>query len=802
MTIAPDRATGQPPAPASFPADLPWRAGAAPRPAAVRHELPDRLARELPAVAARSGADLPTLLLAAVAVVVHRHTGEREVVLGAAGAERRRPAPVRLVVDASASFGALLAGTRDAVADADRTGSDGRGPVRVAVGGAEAAGCGLDAMYTMAGRELRLSYDGRRFSQPMAAWLLGHVATLLAEVVANPDRPLRSQRILAGPRDEPVPGSPAARPTSMSLVDGFRAVAARYPQAPAVTGPGGRYRYAELDRLTDALAGRLRPLAGPGDRLALLCDHDVGAVLGVLSALKTGAAYVPLDPRLPDRRLRQVVADARVAAVACDPALTARAGAIAPGRPVLPLAPPGDTAPAPGEAAREGAGLAYLLYTSGSTGTPKAVMQTRTNVAAHALAYAGSTGMRAGDVVPLLARFSFDAAVMDLFGALLTGACLHVLDPVRPAPALRAALGHAGATVVHATPTLFRHLVSDLGPAAGPVAEFATVRTVVLGGEEAGRQDLAAFLRAFPDGSVLVNGLGPTECTVALQHVAGRNDLAGTTLPVGYPVDGVRVRLLDADGAPAEVFGELEIISDRVAVGYWDRSDLTTARFVRYGDGSRAYRTGDLARRTPGGALVFCGRTDRQVKVRGHRVEPAEIEAALRAHPTVAQAAVIPDREPGAAVVRLVGFVTAATMHPPDPDHLLGFLRHQLPDYAVPARIVVLDEMPLGPTDKLDRGRLPVPRGAAADAGVDDAPAGPAERAVADIWRRVLRRDDIGRRSHFMASGGDSLHLVQMLALIRNELGVDVDLAQFLAQPTVAATAALTERRSGDGSTP
>jgi aryl carrier-like protein len=249
----------------------------------------------------------------------------------------------------------------------------------------------------------------------------------------------------------------------------------------------------------------------------------------------------------------------------------------------------------------------------------------------------------------------------------------------------------------------------------------------------------------------------------------------------------VQARLLDEDGLPTEVFGELEILSERVAVGYWNRPDATDAAFGEYPDGTRFYRSGDLVRRLPDGELVHCGRKDRQVKIRGHRIEPAEIEGILRTHPTVAQAAVLCDQQPDSP--RLVAYATSATAVPLDIDELAGYLRRQLPDYAVPARILALDAMPVGPTGKLDYSRLPLPDDEAAASF--DQPEDSVERAVADIWCQVLGLTKIGTRTTFMASGGDSILLMALMARLKEDLHAEIPLIDVLRNPTVAGMADL-----------
>ncbi|MFC9842945.1 AMP-binding protein [Streptomyces sp. NPDC060223] len=632
-----------------------------------------------------------------------------------------------------------------------------------------------------------------------------------------------------GPAATPAPTTPAPVPPAGddgTLTGRFRATATAHPDRTAVRGRSGAYSYRELDRLTDATAHRLAAAAPAVGRIALLCEHDLGAVVGIWSVLKSGNAYVPLDPRQPDGRLTRILADADVSAIAYDTPLAQRARSLAQETPLVELPSHPGTGPAPegGEPRAPlpeptGGSVAYLLHTSGSTGRPKAVVQSHRNVLGHALEYARRIRIGPSDEVSLTARYTFDAAVMDVFGALLSGAGLNVLEPLLPAAELRAAHRRAGTTVLHCTPSLFRHLLSDLndtggtdgtgktlraarrdlpvegtpspGAAPDPDPDLASVRVAVLGGEEAVGADLRQFRRHFRADAVLVNGLGPTECTLILQHRAGPADADRPSVPVGHPVEGVRVELQDADGRPSATAGELVVIGERVALGYWRQAEATAAAFGTRPDGTRYYRTGDLVRRLPDGSLVHDGRKDRQVKIRGHRVEPGEVENRLRAHPSVAQAAVVLDAPPG-SVPQLVAYVTSAAGLPAEEDELADYLGRQLPEYAVPGRTVVLERMPLGPTGKLDRAALPAPpERPEPGSGL---PTTPVERQVAGLWCDVLGTAAAGVGTNFIAAGGDSIRLLELLTRIRADLGVEIRLAEFLRAPTIATLALLVER--------
>ncbi|MFD7415719.1 AMP-binding protein [Kitasatospora purpeofusca] len=811
----------------------PYRAGT------ERLPLPAATAARLDEVSGSAGVPPWSTVLTAWAAVLHRHTGQSDLLLGLAADPAAEPAagpgivPLLLRLRPGAPFAEELPRIHAAATAAtDTSGADPHAavPDLRAVAGRpgerELREAAPDVALSLEREDgdgdgaavLCLRYNTSLLSRSTAVWMLGHCVTLLGEALADPGRPVRDLRVQDEPPTAPWPlpapagfTAPAPPGPGESVVDRFLRTAAEHAERTAVTGPSGTLDYAALERVTAATARRLRRFGGPGRRVALLCAHDLGAVVGAWSVLRTGAAYVPLDPRQPDGRLTRLLLDVDAAAIVCDPGLADRAALLARGRPIVPLDPtdPGpetgvqaETGVQPGTGARPDTGeppatgpeaLAYLLHTSGSTGKPKAVTQTRGNVLAHALTYADRIRLGPGDQVPLLARHTSDAAVMDLYGALLTGATLHVLDPLLPAPRLRERLAAAGATVLHCTPTVFRHLTGDLAEdAARHEAALGTVRVVVLGGEEAGQHDLRRFLRAFPDGSALVNGLGPTECTLVAQHLAGPADLGGGALPVGGPVEGVRIRLLDADGHPTELRGELEVRGERTATGYWGQPGVTEKVFGTAPDGTRYYRTGDLVRRRADGALVFLGRRDRQIKIRGHRIEPGEIEAVLRGHPTVAEAVLTVDtRRPTA---RLVAYVTPATAFPPDAEELGRYLARTLPEHAVPWRVVALERLPLGPTGKLDRSALPAPEEAPADPG--DAPNTPTERAVAEVWCRVLGIPSASRHSNFIASGGDSIQLLTLLSELQAELGVELDLLEILAAPTVATMAHLIEREN------
>jgi amino acid adenylation domain-containing protein len=801
----PDRVLGA--APGWLPTDRPRHRQAGGRRAVERLSLAPSTVAEVGVLMSRLEVSRLAVLLTALYGVLHRHTGDSDLAVATPAADADPPV-VATWTDPAGSFADLCTRAHQAVLDAvaSKAVTAGR-PAQVLItwpGGDQPPGqraAGFDLWFSVreTGEDVvvELDYDSELFEPATAARLLRHYTELLRLGTRDPDRPVGTVPL----RPEPAPlawslPAPAgyqpvepAHPAE-TLVDRFRKVVAAHGQRVAVRGRAGEYTYTELDRRSDAVAARLAPRIPPGGRVGVLCEHDIGSVAGVWSVLKAGAAYVPLDPRHPDGWLARQLSSADVHAVLCDPALLRRASALAAGTRVISLAAGTEECPDQPDPESTSDSLAYLLHTSGSTGRPKAVMQTQRNMLWHALTYAARLRIGPGDVLASLARITVDAAVMDHFGAALTGATLCLVDPNASAPAalLRALASHAP-TVLHCTPTLFRLLFTGNGTVP---ASLDTVRAVVLGGEEATPEDVRAFFRQFGPDCALVNGLGPTECTLAAQYLVRPGDERLASVPVGFPIEGIGLELVDAGGRVTEVFGELVIRGRAVAAGYWNEPEHTAAAFGVGPDGVPRYRTGDLARRRADGALVFAGRKDQQVKIRGHRVEPAEPEALLRAHPTVAHAVVVSHR-PANRVPQLLGYVTSASVVPADPSELTDYLRRHLPEVAVPTRVVVLARLPVGPTGKLDVARLPIPDDEDPVSG--DLPSTPVQAALVEIWREVLGRDSAGIRHSFLATGADSVQVMQLLGRVEVEFGVDIPLREFLGSPTIETLAEFVEKQ-------
>lgn len=633
------------------------------------------------------------------------------------------------------------------------------------------------------------------FGHATIARMLEHVASVLDEVTANPSIRLAQLPLAA---DVPCPRVNLEHPfvefsreeLDQSIVSRFRHHVRQRPQSLALIAKGGPWTYAELDQRSRAVTARLRSELHAGlDRVALLLDHDAPMIAAILGTLAAGAAYVPLDSGDPDDRLAAVLDDARVELILTDHEHEERARAVALGSvPVLTI----DQTELDGgnslDHSTPGA-LAYLLYTSGSTGRPKGVMQSHRNVLGHIRAYTNALHIASDDRLSLVASPAVDAAVMDIFGALLNGATLCLRDLRQGGvEGLSEWLERERITIYHSTPTVYRHLMATAtSTPVGPA-----LRLVVLGGEELMRRDVNLFRDRFDARCLLINGLGPTESTVALQELMDRDTAATrSSVPVGRPVAGTDVVLVDPTGAEITGVGvgEIEIRGEHVALGYWRLPEATRAAFVPVpaGERQRRYRTGDIGRRLPDGRIEFLGRLDGQVKIRGHRVEIGEVEACLAAHVAVREVAVAAEPTSSGGL-RLVAYVVPRDDADLEPSALRRAIGQRLPAYMMPSEIIMADALPRTASGKLNRPALaevprpPQPR-ALASARTPD------EEVLVSIWREVLGIHQFGIQDDFFELGGHSLLATQLSSRVRDAFGVELPLRRVFETPTVAGLA-------------
>ncbi|MDO0928848.1 amino acid adenylation domain-containing protein [Streptomyces sp. TG1A-8] len=635
------------------------------------------------------------------------------------------------------------------------------------------------------------------FEPATAERLAGHFTTLLRAAATGRERRLSELEVLSGAERRRVltEWSGTASATGAGGTTVHRLVeqcAAARPGTAAVLTDTGELTYRELNARANRLARHLRSHgAGPGRVVAVCLERGPDQITALLAVLKSGAAYVPLDPEHPADRLAFMLADTGAVLVVTDSARTGRLPG-APARfltdrdwPRLADLPAHDPEPA---AAPDD--LAYVIYTSGSTGRPKGVEIEHRSLANLVRWTVESFAVAPGRRVALLAGVGFDAAAWELWPALAAGATVCVPDDtVRLTPALlqRWLTGKRVRGTFVSTPVLEALAALDW-------SEPTTLEYVLTGGDAL---HLPAGLR-LP--FRVVNNYGPTESTVV---TTSAEVVPGVPVPpIGRPVRNTVVYVVDRHDRPVPtgVPGELLVGGAGLARGYRGLPRQTAERFVTLdldGTPRRVYRTGDRVRWLPDGRLEFLGRLDDQVKLRGHRIEPGEIEAVLLDGPEVAAATVVV-REDAPGDKRLVAYVVPAGGTGPAEEGLRARLRRELPDYMVPSAFVVLERLPLTPNGKVDRRALPAPEPRTGGAG-GAAPRTPAERAVAAAWSEVLGTEVTGVDDDFFALGGHSLLATQVTSRLRAELGVEVPVRALFASPTVGALAAVVEELDTGG---
>ncbi|MER5374834.1 amino acid adenylation domain-containing protein [Streptomyces sp. NPDC002553] len=591
----------------------------------------------------------------------------------------------------------------------------------------------------------------------------------------------------------------------------------RTPDATALRFDGEGLDYRRLDEAAERLAARLRALgARPGSFVGLLMDRSLMLPVALLAVLKSGAAYVPLDPEHPEARTRALLAEAGIRLVVADGCRAAAlreagtdgsdGGLGVPGLAVVVAeewwtgasaeSAPEATEPASVDAAGPD-DPAYMIFTSGSTGTPKGVVVSHRAIANRLLWMQDAYGLTPGERVLQKTPYTFDVSVWELFWPLLTGATLVLARPggQRDPAYLAGLIREEGVSTVHFVPSMLGVFLDD--PLAVRLA--AGLTRVVCSGEALPHEVQTRFLDLLP-GVELHNLYGPTEAAVDVTAWRCRPE-AGDAVPIGRPIANMRTHVLDArlSEVPTGVTGELYLEGVGLALGYHGRPDLTAERFVEHtgpdGVTRRLYRTGDLARHRADGALEYAGRTDHQMKIRGFRVEPGEIEAVLAEHPSVRACAVLLRGE------RLTGYVVTARDGAADESAVLteldAYARTRLPGHMVPAAWVLLDALPLTRNGKLDRAALPAP-----DAGhtlrreASRPPRGATETRLAGIWERLLGTGPVGAHDDFFAAGGHSIDALRLIGRINEAFGERLSVSTVMEHPTVARQAqALRARR-------
>jgi enterobactin synthetase component F len=783
------------------------------------------------------GASLPQMLIALVAAYYHRVTGATDLVMGMpvtgrVNAQFRRTpgmvanaVPIRLAMDAEAPISALFGQTAQVVKQALRHQQfryeDLRRELGLVSQGRQLAWLGVNIEpfdYTQdfggatahahnlsngSGEDLTVFvYDrgnaaGLRFdldANPALydpAELDEHCQRLLRLVGAVVDDPQQAlgaidilseherQRLLHDWNDTagPLPELP--------LPAWFERQAHATPDAPAVISGERTLTYRQLRQQATLLAQQwIDDGLLPGDIVAVAMPRSEQLLTVLLAVLWTGASYLPLDPHAPMERTRLMLDDAAPIALVTERTWREkfqRGGMLwldpQPRLEPVPKLPP----------LAQLDSRAYVLYTSGSTGRPKGVEIDHRNLSNFLLGMQHQLQPAASDRFLALTTVSFDIAALELFLPLTVGACVVIADSEVPRdpPALARLLQRQAISVMQATPSLWKVLL-----AANDVP-LSQLHALV--GGEALSADLAARLLART--SRLTQLYGPTETTVWSTAMALSKTDADAP-PIGRPLLNTRAYVLDEQGQPLPIgaTGELYIGGAGVAKGYLNRPQLTEARFLPdpfAGESGRMYRTGDLARWRDDGVLEFLGRADQQVKIRGHRVEPGEIESALIAHPAVAEAVVIGQCEDDGAT-SLVAYLVTRPQHQPSTEALRDFLTGRLPEYMIPSVFMLLPALPLNANGKLDRKALPAPRRTASRGYV--AARTPVEQQLVQLWQELLGIERIGIHDNFFELGGDSLRAAEMLARFPQQFGAELPLGQLFEASTIAGLAACLQR--------
>lgn len=576
-----------------------------------------------------------------------------------------------------------------------------------------------------------------------------------------------------------------------SIPERFARVAARAPDRLAVVAPDRRLTYAELDGASDRVAAAIVGRAGDDNEpVVVLAGQSASLVAGIMGALKARRCYVPLDAAFPEPRLRRTVERSGADVVLATAATRGLAQRLS-GRDtqIVDIDDPGAIAgrrwrrPGPDD-------LAYVYYTSGSTGEPKGVCDTHRNVLHNVMRYTNTLGFTPADRLTLLQRPAFSGAVSSLFGAILNGATSCIFDLAAEGPAaLRRWLAAERITVYHSVPSIFRAIAHD-------GAAYEQLRIVRLEGDRAARVDLELFDRHFRGDTVLVNGLGATECGLVRQFVFRPGDPLPDTVPVGYPVEDMEVTVAGTDhGAlPVGEAGEIVVTSRYLAQGYWHDRESTDLRFVSEPGRGRSYRTGDRGRLDADGCLHLLGRTDLRQRFRGQDVEAEAIERALVAAALAREVAVRAHVAPDGNE-RLVAYVVPPDGTAPGGRQLREALAGHLPAASLPTDFVLLDALPVGESGKVDVDALALPSRSRTGLGVPYVgPRNVTEAALASIWARVLGVDRVGVLDGFRDLGGDSLSAAEVLAEAATRLDVDLPQSVLIHASTIDELARAIER--------
>ncbi|MFD9133384.1 amino acid adenylation domain-containing protein [Streptomyces bottropensis] len=651
-----------------------------------------------------------------------------------------------------------------------------------------------------------LEFSTELFDRATAERLATALTSVLASVATAPDRPVRTLPMM--PEEEydrmlrAFGSAPSVEPEHPGVVEWFEAQVDRAPEAVAVIadGAGETATYTQLDRRANRIAHLLLERGvGPEDRVGVCLERGTDLVASVLGVLKAGAVLLPLDPEQPTRRLQRLVEQGDPRVILTHPgdhpdfdgrttlplSADSLAGSPREGRPAIAVPPEHAVS---------------LLYTSGSTGRPKGVLSTHGGLLNRLAGMQAAYRSGPTDRVLQKAPISFDVSMWELLLPLVTGGAVVAARPGghRDLDYLHELIDRERVTVCHFVPSVLQEFTG------GADTDHPQLRLLLSGGERLSQALAQEVLTRFPR-TQLFNQYGPTEATIDV--TAGQVvEPVPLNVPVGRPVPGAELHVLDESGLaqPVGVQGQLFIGGVQLARGYLDAPALTAERFVPHPlvPGARLYATGDRARRLADGTLEFLGRIDEQVKIGGVRIEPGEVEAALRLHPAVTDALVRAHTDEQGRT-RLVGYVTTGRQDPPDDleSRLRELLGGLLPEAMVPAVLLSVPQWPLGDHGKIDVSALPRPDRDRASGSLYEAPRGPVEEKLAALCSELLQVPRIGRHDSFFALGGNSLLAIRAIARIRTEFGVRVKIGQFFGTADLASLGELVVQNQAEGGT-
>lgn len=800
----------------------------------ARVPVSDTLLGGLERAARRCDATLYSLLIAVWGVVLHRHGCGEELMIGTPLAGRSRPElagmvgflantlPLRLSVHGDPSFAELVArvkqkvlgaienqdaafevaveranilrtpgispGFQTAVAYLESPASPVRlGDLRTGHLTFESLAAQFDAMVfaDQYGGQLELSVALRKqiFREETSTAIARHFGRILEAVAADPTQPISRYTMLDAAERAAVvalgTGTECSYPAEAVHVL-FEQQARATPDAVALIERERHVSYAELNRMSSRIAAAVAHAgAGTGTIVAVLCDGSAAMVAAFLGVMKAGAAYLPLDAADPPARLALLVAEARAELVLGEQEFSGvKALSLlnlpAAVEPALPIVPP-DSA-------------AYAMYTSGSTGVPKAVLVPHRGIV-RLVKESGFARLDSTCVFLHMAPPAFDASTFEIWGPLLNGGCAVLYSGRRAALAeIGQAIQRHRVTTLWLTSSLFNAVVDESPEILAPI------RQLLIGGEALSVRHVSKALQLLPE-TEIINGYGPTECTTfaCCYSVPRSLDPNAASVPIGTPIGNTTAYILDerCEPVPVGVPGELYLGGDGVALGYLHRPDLTEAAFLpdpfRPG-GHRMYRTGDRVRWLPSGAIEFLGRGDAQIKIRGFRVEPGEVEAALQSVPGVGQCAVAAVMD-AAGAKQLAAWVVPAAAAKCSAELLRAALASRLPAHMIPSRIAIAARLPLRDNGKLDRSLLP-PLEIEQRSAPDD-PADEFERGLLVLWRELLGVPEAGVSDDFFLLGGDSLRAIRLTAQIEKRFGQSLPVATVVSASTVRKLAGI-----------